>query len=247
MTSMLVDPPHALVEQAELPKELHPNVPSADGWGVAWYPELFEQPARYRTVAPMWRDENLRSMFPSVRAALFLAATRVATGTSERAIVNVQPFTKGSFATMHNGSLDDFERSFMHPLREQLSIEHQATVRGMTDAEVLFATFLELCQERGAQGMLVALRGVVQRVAAIAAKTGKAATLTMIACDGGNLAAIRWATLGQKPPTLYVRDDTDVASFASEPLEDGSSWHEVEPSIAIARTLEGERLEDREF
>ncbi len=223
LSMYLKEPPHALVHQALAPKELNPNLPSADGWGVAWYDAVRSEPGVYRTVLPMWRDANLESLTPHIRAAHFMAATRVATGASELALTHNQPFVSGSVSFAHNGELEDFERAFLEPLRRQISVTRQAVPRGVIDSAHLFALLLDALAT-GDGKLDRALESVVESVRSLAERVGRGATLNFVASDGEEAVAVRYATPGQKPPSLYWREVNGGVLVASEPLDEDEAW-----------------------
>ncbi len=232
LSNYLKEAPHALVQQALAPRELNPNLPSADGWGVAWYTAASSEPGLYRTVLPMWRDANLESLSPHIRAAHFMAATRVATGDSELALVNNQPFVRGSLSFAHNGELEDFEVAFLEPLRRTISASKRAVPRGMIDSAHLFALLLDAVA--ASEGKLDrALDSLVDKVSRLAHEVGRGATLNLLASNGDEAVAVRYATPGQKPPSLYWREVIGGVLVASEPLDEDPAWRPFDPNTRM--------------
>ena len=57
--ALLSAPPHSLREQAKTPRELPPGTIGSDGFGVGWFVAGQAQPARFRSLLPIWVDENI--------------------------------------------------------------------------------------------------------------------------------------------------------------------------------------------
>jgi len=230
LSEFLEEPPHALRAQALAPRELQPNLPSADGWGVAWYPEAEPEPAAYHTVIPMWRDPNLHTLTPHVGAPQFIAATRVATGTSELALPNVQPFVSGRVSFAHNGELVDFDRAFLPLVRARLSDASQSVPRGATDSAHLFALFLDAL----GRGLSEAADQLVAVVRELCDRVERGAMLNVLASDGADAIAIRYATPGMRHPSLYWRNLASGIVVASEALDDDASWRTVAKNTRLS-------------
>src|SRR3712207_7162131 len=80
LSSLVLDPEHSLLVQSYAPKEMMSGVVNADGFGAGWYvPEVDDEPAVYRSNAPIWADRSFASIAPKVRSATVLAAVRSAT------------------------------------------------------------------------------------------------------------------------------------------------------------------------
>src|SRR5918911_5629744 len=80
LSSLILEPEHSLLVQSYAPKEMMSGVVNADGFGAGWYtPEVDEEPAVYRSNAPIWSDRSFASIAPKVRSATVLSAVRSAT------------------------------------------------------------------------------------------------------------------------------------------------------------------------
>jgi predicted glutamine amidotransferase len=239
LSRLLEEPEHALVEQALAPRELNPNQPSADGWGMIWYPEGRSAPAGYHTVLPMWRDDNLQTLTPSLAARTFMAATRVATGSAELSITNVQPFTHGRLSFCHNGELESFEKAFLGPIRARLSGDTQALPRGVTDSAHLFALWIEAM--RVSPDISAAADELVEQVSRLCQQVARGAILNLLLGDAEEAVAIRYATAGQKHASLYWAELFEGIVVASEPMSE-ANWHAVAPNTRL--TFRGGQLRD---
>lgn len=227
LQALLREPPHSLEVQSYAPKEMEGALLNADGFGVVWYVEGQAKPARYRSVLPMWGDENLPELAPRLTTGCLVANARSATPGLGMGLANTPPFVHGRWTFSHNGYVRGFRERVMRPLRAGLSDEAYQSIRGSTDSEHLFAVFLDAVRDASPED---ALQRVVDRVRALAPEDE--ALLSVLVSDGSTLWALRHA-LGGKAPTLYhCARDGDVF-VASEPL-DGGPWAPV-PAGTVAR------------
>ncbi|HEU4534067.1 MAG TPA: class II glutamine amidotransferase, partial [Polyangiaceae bacterium] len=202
---------HSLAHQARSPRELPPGTIGADGQGVAWYAEGRAGAARYRSILPLWTDQNLRSFAPAVRSHGIVASVRSATQEIPVDFVNSPPFVEGAVALVHNGELEDFRAAWQRPLRSALPARREARSEGGTDTELIFCVVLdELGELDGgpapAGALEGALRRAIGRLAQRAAATSKSAALNLIVSDGRSLVASRMA-FGREAPSLHVAHD----------------------------------------
>ena len=245
LSEFLVDPKHALAEQALAPRELELNLPSADGWGVSWYEAASSAPAVYRCVLPMWRDNNLHTLTPHVSTRHCIAATRVATGETELSLTSVQPFVHERLSFAHNGELSCFERAFLKPIRERLSDSSQGLPRAVTDSAHLFALWVDLMSS--AKSVIAAAEQLIDGVHDLCELVGHGAKLNLLLSDGHDAVAVRYATAGEKPPSLYWRALSDGIVVASEPLDPAEpGWQSVNPNTRLA-FREGELMSERRY
>lgn len=228
LSALTHDSPHALVEQAWAPRMMVDARLNADGAGVAWYPDDgTPAPAVYRTLLPLWSDESLASIAPRIRARLSVAVIRSASPGLSVTPAATPPFVHGALTFAHNGFLEGFHRHFMRPLRERLSDEVYATVKGGTDSEHVFALLLEqLGQGTGPAALAEATRMAVNVCLQLGqAKQAKVA-LNLMVTDGRTLVAVR-ASEGRQAPSLFLREG-DGVTLASEPLDEGAGWQAFE-------------------
>ena len=219
LSTLLLDPPHSLEVQSYQPREMATALMNADGFGVAWYVAGRESPARYRSVLPMWADENFPELARALGSECVLANVRSATPGVGFGLANTQPFVHGRWTFTHNGYLSDFRGGVMRPLRRSLGDLAYGAIRGTSDSEHLFALFLDALSAGAAPEE--ALLSVRDRCRALL--QGRAALLSMAATDGETLVALRSA-IDADAPTLYRRDGGDAVWLASEPPDTESGW-----------------------
>lgn len=244
---LLYDVEHGLIMQSKRSVQMV-NAVNGDGFGLGWY-GLRDEPGRYRAPDPAWSDRNLREVAREVQAPLFLAHVRASTGTPSQA-TNCHPFRHGRWLMVHNGFINEF----MQVRRDLLlAVEPELfpNVEGTTDSEVLFHLALTFGLHEDPIEALERMAGFVERTCS---ERGIETPLQMTVgvTDGEHLWAVRYASEGLDPNTLYVSaepatlrhlypererlaqmpDDTRVV--VSEPLVDlPGAWHEIEPSTAV--------------
>lgn len=236
LSDLLFNAEHSLARQARSPRELPPGTIGADGQGVAWYVDGRAKAARYRSILPLWTDQNLHSFAPAVQSCCIVASVRSATQGIPVDFVNSPPFAEGAVSFAHNGELEDFRASWQRPLRSALSAGREARIEGGTDTEVIFALVLdELGGLAPAAGALEgALRRAIARLGEHAAATSKSAALNLIVSDGRSLVASRVA-FGREAPSLHVAHDAVGAGWiASEPLSRELAFRPVPKGSLVA-------------
>ncbi|MGC0368511.1 class II glutamine amidotransferase [Microbacterium sp. SLBN-111] len=103
----------------------------ADGWGAGWRTERGVA-AKVAPGRPATRDALARAVrVPTTAALLYLRFGSAGTGSSER---EAQPFLFGDEVFEHNGAITPPDR-----LRDALTDDERATLRGTNDSELYFA------------------------------------------------------------------------------------------------------------
>jgi predicted glutamine amidotransferase len=225
---LVVAPAHSIVRQS-LDAHEAKTVTNGDGFGIGWYGD-HPEPGRYRQIMPAWSDENLISLARHIRARLFFAHVRAATGGGV-SIANCHPFAVGRWMFMHNGQIGGHQR--IRRLVEALIPDELYGFRqGATDSEAIFLAALGRGLEHDP---IEALTSVLADIAALQERAGVTEALRVTACltDGRVVRAIRWATDG-RAPTLYWRPHGDGVVIGSEPADVASEpWIEVPQASAL--------------
>ena len=240
LSSLVLEPEHSLLVQSYAPEEMMSGVVNADGFGVGWYaPWSGEEPAVYRSGAPLWADRSFAGLAGKIRSSSVFAAVRSATPGLPAEESGVPPFASGRFAFMHNGAIDGFRHGPMRALRGSLGDESYAGLLGVTDSETVFAVALDRLAE-GA-GLGEALEETVRRVSKVCADLGRRATLNLALTDGRGLALVRHSTKGPGN-SLYLLEDggryPGGIVVASERLDGDAGWRPVPDGHLL--TVDGE-------
>jgi glutamine amidotransferase len=208
LRSLLFDAPHALVQQARVPRFQNAGRDNPDGWGVAWGAAPVE---RYRSALAMWDDVAFEGTETS---GAVLAAARYASPGSTRDARNAAPFVSGEWMFSLNGFVSDFRDGFGDELRSRLSPRRARAIEGDTDSEVVFALILDQLDVGVPPGE--ALADVARIV-----RTESTGALNLLLSNGTDVAA----TVIDN--SLYLCADAGLV-LASEPLDDRESWAEID-------------------
>ncbi|MGY1717012.1 ergothioneine biosynthesis protein EgtC [Geodermatophilus sp. SYSU D01106] len=209
LASLVLDPPSSLLVQSWAPRRQRYGTVNADGWGVGFWAEGREGPARWRSARPLWGDPSFASVAPVLRSGCVVAAVRSATVGMPLEESAVAPFTDGRWLLSHNGRVD---RAVLPPVRDA-----ESTVDSALLAALVFA--------RGPE----ALGDVVREVGA----ADPAARLNLLAADGSRLLATTWGD------TLSALVTDEGTALASEPWDDDPAWTDLPDRSLVAVTPDG--------
>jgi len=228
LDELVCKPQHSLVRQS-LRAEEAKVATNGDGFGVGWYGERAE-PGVYREVMPAWSDENLLGLCASVKAPLFFAHVRAATGTGI-ARQNCHPFRYGRYLFMHNGQIGGYGQ-LRRAMEARLPDHLYAERRGATDSELLFLMIMARL-ELG-DPIDVAVSQVLNETLAMMQVLGITQPLRFAAAlaDGEQVHAFRFSS-DKRAPTLYLSERSEGLVLASEPLADDHRGWELMPQGTI--------------
>jgi glutamine amidotransferase len=209
LESLLLEPSFGLLRQSYAPRRQKHGTVNADGFGVGWYSDRRNEPARYRTPLPMWSDESFASFAGVVESGCVLAGVRSASVGMPVETTATPPFTSSEFLFGHNGFVPDGAalRSLLPP---------GVVPESRVDSALLWT--LVLTRLRDGADLGDALRNVVETVGGTTA-----GRLNLFLTDGRRLCATTWGD------TLWYRTTGQGVLVASEPDDesDGSDWHEL--------------------
>lgn len=222
LDDLLFTAPHSLAHQARHPSHQISGDTNPDGWGVAWYDAPRTPPGRYRTVTPVWDDDEFARRAPSIRSGAFLAAARLASPGATLVDTGNAPFVEGAWSFSLNGIVHGFPGAVGDDLRARVVPERRARIVGDADTEVLFALVLQHLDAGMSPGD--ALAAVVHDVLAIT--TGR---LNLLLSDGASVHGTRVGnSLFRRGPVL-----------ASEPTDDAAGWVEIPDHTLTVLTADG--------
>lgn len=232
LKSLLVDPPHSLLDQSWAPRHQRHGTVNADGWGVGWYDlDRRPEPARHRTPRPMWADRSFASWAELVDSMAVVAAVRSATPPAPVEESGTPPFAAGRWLFAHNGAVEGFRTELGAGLRRRVSDRRAAGIEGASDSEVLFALALDLLDDGATADE--ALTSVTRAV--LGATDGR---LNMVLSDGLAITAVAWGeslhVLVPSEPRAGLAAGGVVV--ASEPFDDERGWEVVPDGSVVAAT-----------
>ncbi|MGW3074475.1 MULTISPECIES: ergothioneine biosynthesis protein EgtC [unclassified Kitasatospora] len=211
---LLVHPPFGLYRQSWAPRVQQYGTVNADGFGLGWYADGDEVPARYRRTGPIWADETFADLARVVRTRALLAAVRSATEGCAPGEGAAAPFAAERWLFSHNGAVAGWPGK-LDALAALLPPAELLDLEARTDSALLWA--LTLHRLRAGAGPGEALAGTVADVAAHT--TGR---LNLLLTDGTVIAATTWGD------SLYHRALPGLGTVvASEPYDDAPGWTPV--------------------
>lgn len=209
LASLVVDPPHSLRVQSYAPRRQAHGRMNADGWGVGFYTDGRDEPARWRSDRPLWSASSFASLAPVLTSGCVVAAVRSATVGMPADESAAAPFTDGRWLVSHNGRVD---RSV---------VPTSPRAESVCDAALLAAHVLDVGAEMLARTVLD-----------IGARD-PAARLNLLLADGSRLLATTWGD------TLSVLRTADGVVVASEPYDDDPGWDDVPDAHLVEVTSRG--------
>jgi glutamine amidotransferase len=230
LAALLYDPPHSLERQSYAARELLWGNVNVDGTGVAWWDDG-DEPLRYVTTEPPWKDANLPHLAPRIRSHAMLAAVRSATPGIPQGAPYVAPFTVGRLAGVHNGWIQAFRGPVGRELTQRLPDELYAAMDVASDSKALILTIAGHYDGDLAE----AVRRGVHDVEEIVRRHDVPATLNVVVADGSTVVATRHS-VGVGVNSLYVAARDRAHWLASEPLDDADDWKPIPESHVVVMT-----------
>jgi glutamine amidotransferase len=225
IADLVTRPENSLIHQSTHAKE-RPEPLNGDGFGLAWYVDGQELPARFRSLSPAWSNANLDELARSTSSRCVLAHVRAATGGFEVTELNCHPFREGRFCLMHNGRIQAFT-AIRRPLMERLSDAGFMSIRGTTDTEHFFSLVAERLRGRESESscrMLAdALEWGVGRLHDLLDEhaPGTHCYLNLVLTDGVHAVACRYSSDPDYVDSLYMNVGS---AYCCD--EEGVSWME---------------------
>jgi gamma-glutamyl hercynylcysteine S-oxide hydrolase len=211
-----------------MPRELPAGVIGSDGFGVGWFAAEHPQPARYRSLLPIWVDENIDTFADHVRSSVIVACSRTASRRMPIAITNTPPFCAGSSLLAHNGEVASFASTALEVMRSELSKDARAGILGNSDTEYLAA----LLRDRRESSLVDRVRGMLDIVRRCVEAAQTSAQLNLIVATAQEMIVARHA-IGAAAPSLYVRQAASGLIAASEPMDDAAGWQSLSPGDMV--------------
>ena len=236
----LVTAQNALVVQSDMDGR---GIRNADGWGIAHW--VGDEREVIKSTMPAFADDQFAEIASDIWSESAIAHVRNATvgGVHDD---NTHPFTFGTWAFAHNGTLNAFDH-----VSTRLDIGRYGPPRGETDSEMIFLWLLNRMTEYGLDPHTPAesLDPIVELLAdavldlldlSVASGASGTPKLNLMLSDGRYMAASRWGNTLYSTHRRGIRDcavcgeshcpDADESYrsvvIASEPITD-EKWIEV--------------------
>ncbi|MEV0897879.1 ergothioneine biosynthesis protein EgtC [Actinoplanes sp. NPDC049802] len=227
LSSLLLDPPHALATQAWAPRDMRGGgTINADGFGVGWWPPGAAEPVRYRSAMPIWTDAALPPLAAATSSGAILAAVRSATVGLPVVETAAAPFTDGRWLFSHNGVIRGWPAA-VAALARGLPVEDLLTLDAPTDSATLWA--LLRARLRAGEPPAKAVAALVAEVAAAA----PGSRLNLLLTDGTQLIATAHGH------ALSARAGRGAVLISSEPLDASPAWRPVPDGHLVVATTAG--------
>ncbi len=221
------------VRQAHAPRWQDVGRINADGWGVGWWDHTIQpEPARYRTVTPMWADQRFREIAPLLRSTAVVGAIRNASPGAPIDESGNAPFMSGPWLFAHNGFIDGFRLGLGERLRRGVSERRAAEILGAADSEVLFAMVLDRVD--GGATATEAILDLIEHITGLA--DGR---FNFLLSDGTSLVATRWGNSLFSRELSVAGSNQRGAIIVSEPLFENPDWTEVPDRSLVTVTTSG--------
>ena len=234
----LIDPPHSLYRQSWAAKEMQDTTVNADGFGFAWK-DSEEQILNYKSILPIWSDDNLAALGTALKSKLWLANVRSATPGQPASRLNIQPFIEDKIIYLHNGFIKPFSVDIKTILLRLLGDQGRAKINGNTDSEYLFALIVQLYNEH--HHMIDAIKIALQLISKHCQNTSM--MLNIIIYFKQSFYACRYAVNACCPSLYYTTQDQyfpNAVIFSSERLSECNSWKTVPANTLIIARSNGQ-------
>ncbi|WP_441248997.1 ergothioneine biosynthesis protein EgtC [Kitasatospora sp. McL0602] len=222
---LVVEPPSGLWRQSWAPRLQQYGSLNADGFGVGWYAEGDETPARYRRAGPIWADDGFADLARVVRTRALLAAVRSATAGCAAGEAAAAPFAAGRWLFSHNGTLPGWPGE-LGKLAAELPAQALLELAARSDSALVWALVLHRLRAGATLGEALA-----DTCRAVARHTD--ARLNLLLTDGTSIAATSWGD-----NLCYRVDPGRGVVVASEPFDDSPGWHHLPDRSLLLATAE---------
>jgi predicted glutamine amidotransferase len=164
LSDLLYLPKHSLIVQSRQSK-MGTSAACADGFGVAWYDGVDDEPILFKSPEPAWRDRNLRELSKRVISGTVMAHVRAASISSGCPVqqTNCHPFRYKQWLFMHNGGIRDFPQVKsdlilgVDPMLDPL-------IEGSSDSEIFFYLAITFGLERDPRTAMARAVGFIEKV-----------------------------------------------------------------------------------
>jgi gamma-glutamyl hercynylcysteine S-oxide hydrolase len=247
LSRLLHEAPHGLYDQSRNARQMAGSSVAGDGWGIGWFgPEAGTAPGLLKSILPLWSDENGKTATRAIVSGSLVGHVRYASPNIETCFVNTPLYVLDDHLWTVNGELKPWPGPLSKALRDKLDPDHEADLRGATDAEMTGALWRTCFRRTGGRDASLALRLALREIRELAREHHGAVKMNILVASATEIFAMRYADSGE-PNTLYYLTGEPRwhggSVVASEPLDDGPGWQEAEPGTLVHLDGRGVRLQ----
>ncbi len=243
LSALLNEPSHSLEHQSRNAREMAVSSVAGDGWGIGWFPAAGDsQPGMIKSLLPLWSDENAKTSAHAIVSGSVVGHIRLASPNVEVCFTNTPLYPLSGHLWTVNGELSPWPGPLSKSLRDRLDPKDEAAIRGSTDAEMLGALWSTCLRQAAIPDTATALRDALSIARDLAIEHGGKIKINVIIGGPDGFVATRYADSGTPNSLYYLTGEKrwhGGSVVASEPLDDGPGWHEVEPSTLVPRRFRG--------
>jgi len=247
LSSLLNEPSHGLTDQSRNAWEMADSSVAGDGWGVGWFlPESGPTPGLLKSILPLWSDENGKTVPHAILSGSIVGHIRYASPNIETCFTNTPLYVMDDHLWTINGMLQPWPGPLSKAIRDRLDPDHEADLRGATDGEMMGAFWRTHFRRTGSRDAAAALRSMLREVRDLTGEHDGEIKTNVILAGDSEILAVRYAEPVEANSLYYLQGEArwrGGALVASEPLDDGPGWHEVEPGTLVRVDGQGVRLE----
>ena len=247
LSRLIHEAPHGLADQSRDARLMTDSRVAGDGWGVGWFsPEAGAEPGLIKGVLPLWSDGNASSATRAILSGSAVGHVRLASSGVEACFLNTPIYALDGRLWTMNGAIEPWPGRISRALRGRLDPDHEAAVRGSTDAELLAALWRTHLRRGGGTDAAAAVRAALREARDAARELGGAIKANVLVADEAGGVATRFSDPGEPNSLFYASGQgrwLGGSLVASEPLDDGAGWREVEPDSLVRFSGEGVAVE----
>lgn len=243
LSSLLDEPGHGLTDQSRNAREMTDSSVAGDGWGIGWFtPETGPAPGLLKSILPLWADENGRNAPHAILSGSIVAHIRFASPGIEVCFTNTPLYPLDDHLYTINGQLQPWPGPLSKAIRDRLDPDHEADIRGSTDAELLGALWRTHRRRTPGNDPAAALRSMLREARDLARQHRGEIKTNIILARADEWIAVRFAEPGEAN-TLYCLQGEPRwhrgSVVASEPLDDGPGWEAIPPDTLLTADRRG--------
>ena len=246
-SSLFHEAPHGLTDQSLNAKLMTDSSVAGDGWAVGWFcPQAGPSPGLIKSVLPLWSDENGRTATRAIRSGSIVGHIRLAAPGVETCYLNTPLYALEDHLWTINGAIEPWPGPIAKAIRDRLDPDHEADLRGSTDGEMLGALWRTCFRREGGRDAAAAVRSMLREAVEIVRRLRGTMKVNLILAGPHEGLAVRFADSGDQNSLFSCAGEVRWGGgvlIASEPLDAGHGWQEVDANTLVRFDGRGARTE----